>query len=299
MNTVSHVTLVTPEMAIHWLDTMQYEHQRKVRDAHVALLARSMQRGSFSPGTQITIARLASGPVLVDGQHRLWAVVQSNAPQVFTVTEHSDLSDAEAARMYGYLDTGLRRKPDEIYRPLGLADQFNLTHEMFRAFMSAIPYLAAGAIDSRNGGGRDRDEVMRIAAIYAPAARAFSSSMTNCHRMLRRPLLRASTVVLAVLSFRWEHPKTAAFWSSVAQNTAGGGDPARLASDHLISSTMRPGDSFAFRTRAVSSNYSIRALAACYNAYCDGRVLKLAKVVNDRAPLAVRGVPLDVEAWVK
>ena len=74
--TVTRV-LVTPAMAMDWLDNANTSN-RKVSDAHVQRLARDMTSGEW----KLTHEGIAFDPsgILLDGQHRLWAVVMSETP---------------------------------------------------------------------------------------------------------------------------------------------------------------------------------------------------------------------------
>ena len=66
---------VTPEMAARWLESAN-THNRPVSDAYVERLARDMRNGQWKL-THEGIAFDSHG-VLLDGQNRLWAVVQAN-----------------------------------------------------------------------------------------------------------------------------------------------------------------------------------------------------------------------------
>ncbi len=67
---------VSPEIAAAWL-TECNTHNRKVVDAHVDRLAREMKAGRWRL-THQGIA-FSTNRVLLDGQHRLWAVIMSEA----------------------------------------------------------------------------------------------------------------------------------------------------------------------------------------------------------------------------
>jgi len=68
---------VTPARAAHWLEYAN-TNNRSVRDAHVRQLARDMAQGRW----RLTHEAITFDPhgVLLDGQHRLWAVVIANVP---------------------------------------------------------------------------------------------------------------------------------------------------------------------------------------------------------------------------
>jgi len=69
--TVTRMT-VSPSMALNWLDYAN-SNNRRISDAHVQRLARDMKQGEWVL-THEGIAFDPSG-VLLDGQHRLWAIV--------------------------------------------------------------------------------------------------------------------------------------------------------------------------------------------------------------------------------
>lgn len=87
--TVPHcnVMTVTPSMALRWLENAN-THNRKVSDAQVRQFARDIQQGNWV----LTHEGIAFDPhgILLDGQHRLWAIVQAEVsvemPVWFNIT---------------------------------------------------------------------------------------------------------------------------------------------------------------------------------------------------------------------
>jgi len=69
--------LITPAIAMDWLDNANTSN-RSVSEAHVQRLARDMASGEW----KLTHEGIAFDPsgILIDGQHRLWAVVLSETP---------------------------------------------------------------------------------------------------------------------------------------------------------------------------------------------------------------------------
>lgn len=68
---------ITPTMALNWLENAN-TNNRKVSDAHVKKLARDMNQGRW----RLTHEGIAFDPhgVLLDGQNRLWAIVEADMP---------------------------------------------------------------------------------------------------------------------------------------------------------------------------------------------------------------------------
>lgn len=90
MNT--ELQLVTPEMAMRWLQNNP--RNRHCRPDKVRRLVRSMREGTFRT-THQGIAMLADGTI-ADGQHRLSAIVQSGVSVTLLVTSGLSLEAAEA-----------------------------------------------------------------------------------------------------------------------------------------------------------------------------------------------------------
>jgi hypothetical protein len=101
----SHVLELTPALAEDLL-THCNTHNRTLMDAHVETLANEMRAGRW----QLTHQGIAFSPnrVLLDGQHRLWAVVMSG------VTVPMRIFVNEPPEAMAVIDTGKTRSNDQI-----------------------------------------------------------------------------------------------------------------------------------------------------------------------------------------
>lgn len=90
---------ITPTMASRWLEGNI--HNRPVNEMHVQRLANEMKAGRWRL-THQGIAFSANG-TLVDGQHRLWAIVMAGVPVRMRVFFNEPSENAE------YVDGGLAR----------------------------------------------------------------------------------------------------------------------------------------------------------------------------------------------
>jgi hypothetical protein len=82
MKVSTRVTTITPRMAMRWLEGNV--HNRRLRQVVVNRYARDMAAGKWTL-THQGVAFDGNG-TLVDGQHRLWAIVESDVPIQMTVT---------------------------------------------------------------------------------------------------------------------------------------------------------------------------------------------------------------------
>lgn len=102
----AELVLVTPELAQLWLE--HNTGNRNMRNAHVGKLARSMQLGEFEfVGDPI---RIAESGRLLDGQHRLAAIVRSRTAQ------HMLVIKGLAEDTQQYMDIGKVRSPADAVR---------------------------------------------------------------------------------------------------------------------------------------------------------------------------------------
>lgn len=74
---------VTPQKAMHWLETANLRN-RPVSQSHINSLARDIKNGQW----KLTHEGIAFDPhgILLDGQHRLWAIVEADCPVVLSVS---------------------------------------------------------------------------------------------------------------------------------------------------------------------------------------------------------------------
>ena len=117
--------LVTPNMATEWLE--QNKRNRHIRQSHVDDLAQQIKNGLWKfDGATI---RFDTDGNILDGQHRLWAVIESGL-SIDTFVVHGLDSDA-----FAVIDTGIiRTKADVLSR-------LNLTPEERRTAASAVTWI--------------------------------------------------------------------------------------------------------------------------------------------------------------
>lgn len=297
---------VTADMATQWLETMKYDHQRSIRQRHVEFLADEMRRERFIQGTQIRFVSLGGQRMLVDGQHRLWAVVTSEIPQYFSVLTTRVENKEEAAWIYGNTDVGMRRTGSDLHGALDLENEFRITKTQLAAFSASIIYMTAGCLRINKSIVTHRDDIVRLMRLYAPFARQYFDLTIDCEKRVGISLRRAATMGVGLLTMRFSlpyaesrgDPSVAAFWTgAIFDNGIQIGDARKLVNRHLqnarIISTFAqpPGSSI------VTADYSSRYIAVCFNAYMGRRDLKHGKVLDAKSPLNLYGVPDEVEKW--
>ena len=102
----TEVVKVTPELATKWLEGNT--HNRPVRDTRVHQYAQDMRAGRWRL-THQGIA-FASDGSLIDGQHRLWAIIEAQVPVEVSVSRGMDPESQQ------YIDEGLPRTVVDVLR---------------------------------------------------------------------------------------------------------------------------------------------------------------------------------------
>ncbi|GGL27088.1 hypothetical protein [Planomonospora parontospora] len=145
----SKVTLVTPELAQEWLN--KNDQNRPMSRQFVATLAKAIERGEWQV-THQGIAFSENGS-LIDGQHRLAAVVKANMPVEVLVTWNV------AQTAFTVMDTGRKRTGRDV---LSLANETNSTH--LAAAIRGL-HLYRTARDAQWSGGQSivsNDQILKI-----------------------------------------------------------------------------------------------------------------------------------------
>lgn len=285
------IITITPDLAREWLDRMRFPTQRPVRERHVQFLAREIEHGRFrlSP---IDIRSLDGQDYLVNGQHRLHAVIRADAPAQMVVVRRSASSLEDVARDYAAFDRGLVRSHVDGLMGYGLDEETGLTAKQLSKLSSASP-LVLGCFQPGQTNGRagvstqERAEFVREWAPNALLACATigESSLARVRRLYTGPIFG-----VALVTFRYAPDRAEAFWGRAAENDGlRNGDPEQSLIDFVAT---RP-------TQSGQQTYMSRAVAACWNAAYQGRTLRHVKVMDPAAPIRILGTPFDGKSVLK
>jgi len=286
---------------------MQYEHQRNIRQGWIDYLTEEIRRGNFTQGTTITFAYINGRPALIDGQHRLWAVVNAGVAQSFIVSDVIARDSNHLAWLYANMDIGLRRTANDLYQALDLPIELGMTQTQIESMSAAILFMKAGLTRQDNKGMRlHRDDLLAGIRLYAPYGRQFFD-LLGSNKDMRRPCKRAATLSIALLTLRFSLPYALSkagpspieFWRGVIEDDAiKASDPRKFANRHLITNMMLSGR----RSGATVTTpaRSARILTGCFNAYVAHRELaQTPKVFDEMAPVVIYGVPRDHTKWLE
>lgn len=138
------VETVTPKMARRWLEASEEITQRGIRERLVAKLTHAIESDQW----QVTHQGIAISDdgIVLDGQHRLTAVIRADQPVQMMVTR-----DADPA-IFGVIDTGTARTPADSLRIAGYTN----TNILAATVRAVITYGQVAGTTGADWKDRDR-----------------------------------------------------------------------------------------------------------------------------------------------
>jgi len=264
----SEVLSVTPKMAHEWLDSLS-SHQRSVSPNYVTQLARKMRNGQW---------RLTAEPItfdtdgkLIEGQHRLRAVIESGVAVEFMVVRGAP------AESFAVIDQGRRRNAAQFYDGK-YAGQVMAGARFLRHIEVHLPYNTAASAGSWNQ--LSMDDQLEYVTTWPELAEAapLVEPLSRRSALIQVP----SRYVLPVVAqaMRTEHAdRIAGFLTGMhtGQGLDGDNDP-RMLLHRRFTSMLR---AQLMSSQGADLAYSLTAKA--WNFYVEGAQMKLLKmVVNER-----------------
>lgn len=249
------IETITPEVAMDMLESGYEITNRKVSDQTVRRYAADMVEGRWQlSGEAIKFDRQGR---LIDGQHRLWAVVQSGATIQSLVVRGVDV-DA-----FAIMDTGKRRTAADFLAIHGYANASLLAALLTRI----LAYRRFGDFRQVNSPDRPRNEELLALARKHPELVDIAQVGRN-HRY--RPLAAtASTLSALYFLFRQAEPDDAEMFFDLLSSGAGleEGNPILVLRNTLI--RMRENT----KTHKVNQNLVAAFIIKAWNAWREGRVI--------------------------
>lgn len=277
--------IVTARLAQQILLNCHYPRQRRVEQTHVAALAEQMRRGQFLGGTQIAFGRLGGNLYVVNGQHRLAAVVEASVSVEFQVLVIDCADDHALDAAYYRFDVVQRHRSKEmVIRASDVCER-----QQVRATVAKGAYEAGIIIECglRRIVGqklppylKTPDGKLEAAEPFWQQVREYQGLIENADAAVRRRLLNGSVMAVAILTLRDQKEKAEGFWRGVAENDGlHVGDPRRTLMLALSSRDLRTMDT------------ALLFCASAWNAWFSGKSLTLLKALPGSEP-KLRGVKM-------
>lgn len=264
-NITSSIVSVTPEMAESWL-TENISHNRPVVRGNVKSLARSMSIGEWKLNGQAII--FSDNDKMIDGQHRMLAVIESGKAIDFVVIRGVEESS------YATIDQGSRRTSGAILASDGVSNYNNTAS----AVIALMTYREAIAKNEGSGGSYQLSDKRVSGPAVLELYRKNSCAFDFCSHLAVRlksviiQSVSAGVSAIAIIDAKHSNEEVEYFWEKV--RTGEGlfkGDPA-----HTLRETFLGFNKY----KKPSQAWQVAAAIKCWNAYVLNKQVKILRVIE-------------------
>lgn len=286
--------LLTPPAAGKLLSICKWSRQRVIDPRHVNFLGKVRELGEFNPYTPIEIARIeGKARAITNGHHRLTMIANGTEPMPVTFCYIDVKTEADIAALYASHDSGVKvRTVGEILQGFGTADALGLTNTEVTSLQAAAKLLHSGFAPHACGldyEAKSKVYANQLVLAYAPAGKQFFADIAGVTGRRRKLFVKKDVmaIALATYSFAGASKKAAEFWQGAAKDDGlSAGDPR-----HTLLLVLR-GEITAAAERQQSAWFP-HAVAACWNAWFEGRKIKRARVDDIGAEMKLLGTVFD------
>lgn len=216
--------VISPNIASQILARFNYQNQRRVEKTHVAKLAVEMKNGVWTPGSQLAFGVMPDRVVhLVNGQHRLHAVIEAGATIEFQILLVPVKTEAELHSLYTRFDTVQRGRSDAmVMRATGIAENYGISKEAsVHAFKAGI--CIASGFKVIHGAHRDPafgtpDGKLDAIEQWWPVVKQYDGIIKSARGKIKRRFLNAQVMAVALVTLRYQPLRAEEFWSGVAKD---------------------------------------------------------------------------------
>ena len=270
---------VGPKDAKEWIELFAYKHQRPVRPDRLKRYVAAMKGCQWRPGSMIHIVKIkgGGGQFLVNGRHRLQAVIDSNTHQKFTLLETSGVDPSYVDEQYAVEDDNAIRNPSESIVPFHEKLYAEIGTGRFKRLATALRYIDGGFRYATSMPALVLSDMMTE---WTPFAKAYYALIDISSTMVWR-VERGPVQAIALTTVRYQEKKAGVFWCAVASgDNIVTGDPAKTLREYILANVIR-GDNTSKSEDAISRAEMAFATAKAWNAYATKRPLRLIKRPTD------------------
>ena len=282
MSNLSHeveVELISPKKAAGYMDGT-FERNRPIVKEVVDMYAKRMDDGDFLTATPIVFAQVGDERlVLVDGQHRMWAVSKGTKSLRFTVQPYYLSSEDQLSELYGTLDVGRSRNLSDNIRAHGLPETMDLTQSDCTSLTSALNFVVhkrpAFNVKARQC-GTFTDQIER-ARKWLAEGQWYFNLLKETPRPMKDVARRKAIIASAMITMRGYPSKAKDFWKGVLTLENINNDDIRFKL-HMKLIELDQKRTMNNPKAAYHSSWHIASLiACCWNAYISNRQMTVIK----------------------
>lgn len=217
---------ITPERAEMILRKWYYPLQRKKLPHQVEYLGQEMRAGRFLSYTTLVVAQLPPAHedgetrhFLLDGQHRLEAVLQADLTLPFTFHTYQVETEEEVAEIYYRTDIGRRRTKSDLFRVTDFSEKSGITPYLLRPYSSAVSLLLRKFVTGGQKASLSHDKLLQACEEYLPEAHGFLQAIYGGDSNVNFKLRTVPAFAVALLAFREDAEKAMKFYNTISQNS--------------------------------------------------------------------------------
>ena len=283
---VDGLLTVTPELAHRIIQTGKFDRQRPVRDKHVTALAAQMRNHEWTAGTQIHFGRTPDGELhLVNGQHRMHAVVKADSAIRFQVLVTDVESEPALIRLYRRHDRlAAHRTISDTLAAEGIPDKHEILITTAKGVFGAVLLIDSGFRAVTHHAepylARSDEARLRMCEPWWELAAKYQDAIENAPSTkppIKRYLLGTGPLAVGLLTMRDQEGRADAFWRGLANDDGlRMDDPRKAYLRYLISEKVR------------SPVDAAKAASLAWNAFFKGETLQSIRVF--KTPIELAGI---------
>lgn len=290
---ISYTMDVTASQALYWLDKCNYPYNRPINRTQVDILKNAINRGHFNEGSAIHFGVLNGKEYLLDGQHRLTAIVETGTSQPMTIIYGQVETFDEMAHIYARFDRHMKRTAGDTYAAFNLGGITQLQRKQMTKADSAIRLIMSDfSFSAKEKRGRFYTdfEVMDKIKYYQGHIRNYYELISGCNGKMHDALVRRSTFAIALATLDESTrfipaSRVYEFWQRVADgDKLDRGDARFCLREKLMITRISGGDN-----RGNSLQLSIidacKIVALSWNSYIDNKPMLNIRIPDGPIPI--------------
>lgn len=261
-------------------------YQRPLRVKHVESLAAQMTRDEFGM-TMIQMGVRNGCEHLIDGHHRLSALIESGKTIPFLVWRRPFASDPAMEQAYTQIDGGIRRSKADIQRVIKLDEMIGVPLRVIKAATTAVGIIASNFDNTAMGNTWKRMEKYGIVTrqqqaespfLFSKEIYAYWRICNIASNQLFSRLLNPAVMAVGLVCFRFQPEKAESLWNEVS-----------------MADGLRRGSPAWYMTEGIQDSKTIgtmtRYIASCWNAHYEVREMGKTITPHVTLPITIGGTP--------
>lgn len=281
----ARVTLITPDRARLMLSSLSFDRQRNIRPYHVDYLTKVTESGELRD-LIVQECELPNGrKILVDGYHRLMAIIKTNKALPAVIVTHRVMDDGGIAERYAMIDRPSSRTTADALKAFDVTSKTKLSPSMLSTIAAAAS-VVNNDFPTHYRGHEFRSMIQRAHTTedWLAEGEQYSDCIAGASKEIHRAMTRVSVMAVGLATLRYESEKASEFWTRVALEDG----LARNSPEWTLLRFLR--NSQEFSLASVGKEAYTRYVISAWNAFFEGRDLQLIRAISSRS-MRINGTP--------